>query len=392
MASSPRAVAGRLPWSRWALAGAVLGLPAGRAQIAVSANDAHLVQVDGINRVVAPAPPDGLTLIDLGRYPPRIVGEVLGVPNSVIGPPVSVAITPDGSLALAVACMRVDPADPTRQVEDNRVTVVDLRAAPPRVIARLTAGAAPAAVSINRQGTLALVANRGDGSVSIFRIRGSRVEGIGRLAVGNAASALGQVAFVPDGRRALLARDGDNLVTLLAVDGERVSRAGRDLHTGFRPYGLDVAPDGRFAVVGNVGYGDGDIDTVSVIDLRRDPVRTVATIGAGRTVEGLKLSPDGRFCAVVVQNGSNQPRTSPFHSDHGSLELFRVDDLRLVRIAAAPIGHWPQGVAWSADGRTLLVGNMVERTLQVLRWDGVHLTDPGYSLAVPGGPASLRTP
>ena len=36
-----------------------------------------------------------------------------------------------------------------------------------------------------------------------------------------------------------------------------------------------------------------------------------------------------------------------------------------------------QGVAFSADSSVILVGNMVERNVQVLRWDGTSLTDRG---------------
>ena len=39
----------------------------------------------------------------------------------------------------------------------------------------------------------------------------------------------------------------------------------------------------------------------------------------------------------------------------------------------------------------ILVGNMVERNVQVLRWDGTVLTDRGERIRVNGGSAALRT-
>jgi hypothetical protein len=39
----------------------------------------------------------------------------------------------------------------------------------------------------------------------------------------------------------------------------------------------------------------------------------------------------------------------------------------------------------------ILVGNMVERNVQVLRWDGTSLTDRGERIRVNGGSAALRT-
>ena len=39
----------------------------------------------------------------------------------------------------------------------------------------------------------------------------------------------------------------------------------------------------------------------------------------------------------------------------------------------------------------ILVGNMVERNVQVLRWDGTSLTARGERIPVNGGSAALRT-
>lgn len=71
--------------------------------------------------------------------------------------------------------------------------------------------------------------------------------------------------------------------------------------------------------------------------------------------------------------------------------LLRVNGTALARVAEAPIGHWSQGAAFSADGRTILVSNMVEKDLQVFEWDGAQLRDTGHRIKVNGGPAAIRT-
>jgi len=114
-------------------------------------------------------------------------------------------------------------------------------------------------------------------------------------------------------------------------------------------------------------------------------------VTVGQTPEGIKFSPDGSVLAVVVMNGSNKPRESPFHADAGRLVLFRVSGKALRHLAQAPIGHWSQGVAFSADGSVILVGNMVEKELQVFRLSGGSLSDTGLRVAVKGGPAAIRT-
>jgi DNA-binding beta-propeller fold protein YncE len=81
----------------------------------------------------------------------------------VVGPPSSVAIAPDESLAVVTAATTVDPADPKKTVPDNKVSVIDLKASPPAVVATVEAGAGAAGVAINGAGNLALVANRSDG-------------------------------------------------------------------------------------------------------------------------------------------------------------------------------------------------------------------------------------
>ena len=130
-------------------------------------------------------------------------------------------------------------------------------------------------------------------------------------------------------------------------------------------------------MVGNLGRGTGDADTVSLLDLTREPWRVVDTVSVGQTPEGVAASPDNRHVAVTVMNGSNKPAGSPFHGP-GLVKLLRIENGRLSVASEARVGTWPQGVAFSADGRTLLVGNMVEREVQVLRVaeDG-KLTDSG---------------
>jgi len=152
-----------------------LGLPPGAlAQWAVSSNDNKVMLDNGVVKIVPNAAPDTVTIIDLGVSPPKVLAEI-PVPGSVVGPPMSVAITPDQGLALVTSSAKKDPADATRTVPDNRLSVVDLRATPPAVIATLEAGKGAAGVSINRQGTLALVANRAEGTVSVFTIQGKTV-------------------------------------------------------------------------------------------------------------------------------------------------------------------------------------------------------------------------
>ena len=364
---------------------------AAHAQIAVSANDNKATLDNGANVVVANAPPDTVTLIDLGARPPKVIGEVANVPNSVVGPPMSVAVSPDETIALVTRASRIDPADPTKAIADDTLSVIDLKASPPAVIATLKAGAGAAGVSFNKQGTLVLVANRNEGTVSVFTVSGKTLTPAGKISLGDANSGPSHVMFTPDGKRALVTRDGDSVLSLLSIDGAKVESAKRDFTAGIRPYGLDMSPDGRFAVVANIGRNQGDADTISLIDMQARPVRVVETVTVGPTPEGIQLSPDGKTLAVAIHDGSGKAKESPFYNEHGKLVLFRVDGWKLVRIAQAPIGHWSQGIAFSRDGATILVQNMLEKNIQVFRFDGTTLEDTGQRIALSGGGAAIRT-
>lgn len=359
------------------------------AQIVLSANDSKVVLVDGVQTTVRNPPADTVTIIDLGVLPPKIIGEVKA-PASVVGPPQSVAIAPNGSIALVTAAMKIDPADPTKTIPDNKVSVIDLKQSPPSVIATLQAGAGASGVSINPAGTLALVANRSEGTVSVFTINGRSVSAAGKVDLGAPLSSPCHVVFTPDGKMALVTRNLDSLVSVLSIDGSKVEYTKRDIVAGLKPYGIEITPKGDAAVVANIGAGaTGGADTISLIDLSLNPPRAVDHIAVGPTPEGLALSADGNYAAVTVMNGSNSAKSSPFFNDFGILAILRLNNKKLAPVTQAKVGHWCQGTAWSRDGHTVLVQCMVEKQIMIFGFDGRKLTRAG-SIKIDGGPAGLR--
>jgi DNA-binding beta-propeller fold protein YncE len=313
------------------------------------------------------------------------------VPNSIVGPPQNVAITPDESLALVASSTRLDPADSAKTAPDDKLTVIDLRASPPAVLATLRAGNGASGVTINRAGTLALVANRFEGTVSVFTIAGKTVAAAGKVEVGTPESLLSGVVFTRDGRTALVTRNNDSLISVLSIDGAKVENTKRDIAANLKPYGIDVTPSGDTAIVASIGVGPtGGADTLSVIDLAADPPRTVNHVSVGPTAEGLAVSPDGRFVAVTVMNGSNAAKTSPLFHDYGWLRIYAVNKTALALVAETQIGHWCQGIAWSADARTVLTQCAVEREIMTFGFDGRRLST-GQSVKVGGGPSGIRT-
>ncbi len=368
----------------WPLSAAI-----GEAQVVVSANDSKATLIDGVNTPVRNPPPDTVTIIDLSASPPKVIGEVRA-PNSVVGPPQTVAIAPDESIALVASSTKLDSAAPAGTAPDDLVTVIDLKASPPAVLATVHAGRGASGISFNPAGTLALVANRMEGTVSIFTVNGKTVTPAGKVDLGAPESGPSHVAFTRDGRMALVTRNNDSFISLLAVDGASVTYAKRDIAAGLKPYGLEVSPTADLAFTGNIGAGaSGGADTISVIDLAANPPRAIDHVTVGPIAEGIALSSDGQYLSVTVMNGTNVPKASPLFNDFGRLRVYGVTNKTLTPIAEARIGHWCQGTAWSRDSRTVLAQCMVEKEILIFRFDGKSLS-PAGSIKVNGGPAGIR--
>jgi DNA-binding beta-propeller fold protein YncE len=365
---------------------AVFAAPAS-AQIAVSANDGKVRLDNGVVKTT-PNNPDTVAIIDMGVRPPKLLHEI-EVPTSIVGPPSSVAISPDRSIALVTANMKLDPADPTKQIPDNRMSIIDLKANPPAVIGTVETGKGPAGVAIGPKGNIALVANREEGTVSVFAIDGKTLTALGKVDFGNPKSGPSGVTITPDGATALVTRDGDSRISVVAIDRDKAEYTKRDMFPGQRPYGIEISSKGDIAVVANIGAGQGDADTVSVIDMKAKPVRVVDTVTVGQTPEGIAMSPDGKWVAVTVMNGSNKPIASPFYNALGLLKLYKVVGKKLVYTSQVETGVWTQGIAFTPDSKTLLIQNKEQKELQVLAIRGDKVVDTRQRIAMKNGGAGI---
>ena len=366
----------------------LLAPSAGRAQIAVSSNDHKTSWARGLITPVPNPAPDTATIIDMNVFPPRIVAT-LEVPGGVSGPPQAVAITPDEAVALVTSSSKPDPTSPGRVVNNDVLTVIDLQAKPPVVIATFHTGGQAGGVSINRAGTLALVATRTDGGVSVFSISGKRVTPVGKVPICSDDCHPAMPVFTPDGRTALVTRFNDHKVAILSVDGTKVEYTARDISANLKPYPMEMSPKSAVAVVSNVGNGlVGGADTLSVLDLTGRLPRVASTVSVRPLPEGMSISPDGNFVAAASMNGSNSPPTSPLFNDYGVLQIFRMRGTTLTPVTEAPIGHWCEGIAWNLKSDTLLV-QCAEQELQIFRFDGRTLVASG-ALKVGGVPTGIR--
>ena len=366
------------------LAGQALG------QIAVSSNDHKMVQENGVTRNLADPKPDTITVLDLGVSPVKVLATISDVPGSVAGPPLSVAITPDEAVALVASSSKLDPADKTKLAPDNRITVVDLRNR--KVVNQVDGGIGPAGLSITKDGKRAYVADRSGGAITLLGIDGLQVKPIKTEKIATPAALLSHVAVSPDGTTGIATINGEAKVAILKLQGDQISVV-RTLDVVPRPYPVVFSPTGKFAVVGCGGDPKGGNGALVVIDFSTDPAGKIAdTIDVGHeALEGMMMSSDGKWIAVVLHAGSTRPKDAPQYKPNGVVALFSVDGMKVAKSSEAPIGVWSQGASFSRDGKTLVVQNMVQHNLMVFRNDNGKLTDAGQAIDVVGGGAAIRS-
>jgi DNA-binding beta-propeller fold protein YncE len=375
-------------------AASMLTSAAQAAPYMIVGNDEKLVWDDQGKPVLSAPGRDNVLILDLAEpEAPRIVAN-LPVKNSIVGPPVNVAITPDGALALVADSVNVTKdGEVLRQEPDSKVYVIDLKANPPRVATSLTTGKQPSGLDISPSGEQALVANRGDGTVTLLSIRGTDVAIADTAALGSPADQVAHVAFTPDAGRALAVKFAGHKISVIEIKDGKLAYNKLDLPTGLWPYNVAVAPSGKIALTadnGNAGASDGSVDTVSIIDLEANPPRVVDRVVVGDGPEGLAVSPSGDLAVAANLRGGNSAKTAFFYSPIGTVTLLRINGKQVTRLKDIEVGGLPEPVCFTPDGRYLYVGNYLSQDFSILKVDGSEVVDTGKRFKVPGHPASAR--
>jgi DNA-binding beta-propeller fold protein YncE len=340
--------------------------------------------------VLSPPGKDQVLIVDIADpESPKIVAS-LPLKNSIVGPPVNLDIDPSGSVALVADSVDVvKDGDALKQVPDNKIYVIDLKASPPRLAATIAAGKQPSGLNISPDGKLALVANRGDNSISVLSINGTDVKVIDTVAMPDSVA---HVMFTPDGKRALAIRFPAHKVSVLDIASDKVTYSKLDLPTGQWPYNVVVTPNGRIALTsdnGGAGSSDGSVDTTSVIDLEANPPRIIDRVVVGDGPEGLAMSPKGDLAVAAILRGSNMKKAF-FYQKNGSLSILKIEGKKVIKTGDIEVGGLPEAVMFTPDGKYILAGNFLDGDFSILKVDGTEVTDTGKRFKVPGHPASAR--
>jgi len=380
-----------VPQVLWLAVGlALVGLAAvSQAQHLVIGLD-NKIDIDEAGKQV-PRPPgkDAVVIVDIAqRAAPRIVSTV-PLMNSLLGPPTNLAITPDDRVALVANSVEwVEDGGTWKPAPDNKLFVIDLQARPPTLVETVTVGKQPSGMAINKAGTLVLIANRADSSVTVATRTGTQVKVIKTLTF-PAGDEPASVAITPDTKHALVARYKANKLAVLDIEGETVTDNKQELPAGLLPYNVQITPDGHVALV-TAGTPDGHVDAMPVYDLTATPWRVIDWVVVGDGPEGLTISPTGKLAVPVLIKGSAAAKTAWYYHT-GALAVLAIDGTKVTRVGEVEVGRLPEGVAFSPDGTYLYVANYLDDDLWTFKVEGTTLTRVGQALKLPGHPASMRS-
>ena len=359
------------------------------SQLVISGNEAKIDLTSGTAVVLPDGPPDSLSILNFLTFPPKVT-HLENIRNSVIGPPSNIAITPDESLALIASSTLPDPENPGKWIPDNVIHVLDLTAVPPAIIGEIETDAQPSGMSIARDGSYALVANRGAGTIAKLSIDRKNVAVKQTIKVCEAEDQVSDVSIGPDGTMAVASVTSGGYLAMLTIENGNLTLTDRKFSVCGSPYRCVISPDGAFALTAGSGQGFPDEDALTVVDLTSDPPRTADYVPIGSGPESIEISPDGKLVAAVLMEGSNLAKDDPRHQSHGKLTVLARRGRTFEVVQTLRTGPIPEGVAFSPDGKYLIVQCHPIRELWLYRVEGERVTDTGERVTVPGMPSSLR--
>jgi DNA-binding beta-propeller fold protein YncE len=324
---------------------------------------------------------------------PRLMGS-LPLENSIVGPPTNIAITPNQQLALVASSFKSErTADNAawKFVPSDELFVVDLSDYKPKLINTIKVGRQPSGIGINKQGSLAVVANRDEKSLSVLSIQGSNVTLIQTLAISDGP---GSVAFTPDGKRVVVTRPAAHKISLFDISDANQLSLNSEHWVGLFPWAVSVTNDGKQALVTNIGNGassDGGAKTVSVLDLAAAPPRIVRHISVGDAPEGIAITPKGDAAFVSILQGSfDAPKGAWFANPNGKLTILRKKNGMFEAAESVDVGGFPEGVGISYSGEVVYVGNYSTNSISILAKNKQGKWVVRETMELPGPPASLR--
>ncbi|WP_158277580.1 beta-propeller fold lactonase family protein [Opitutus sp. ER46] len=310
----------------------------------------------------------------------------LPVALSYIGPPTSLAAVPGQPVALVAGSSRVGGDVPAAFLPDRALTLVRWRGEVPAVQQTLELGLQPASIGLHPDGRHALVANRGDGTLSVLELSAAGVRESARVSIARAEEIVAHVEVAPDGRHALASLNQSDAVVLLALDADARPTVLHRASLGRGPYVIRYLPGGRGAAVAHIGSNE-----IVFVDLDREALRVRQRITVDRVPEGLDLSPDGEWIAASCMHGFGvTDEHDARFGQAGRVHLLRRNAAGYEPAQQLAVDGGPQFAVFLSDGLHLVVAETGFRRLGLFRRNGASAAFtrlPG-ALTLPGEPVA----
>ncbi|AWP22620.1 hypothetical protein C4901_04065 [Acidiferrobacter sp. SPIII_3] len=267
-----------------------------------------------------------------------------GGPESIIADPLGYVITAD-SLAHAVSAYRIDPAD-------GRLARAAVRLQGPRTN--------PFSVTASPGGHDIYVANSGDSTVGIYRMRRGRGVLIpdGRVHEAPGAKPY-SVTFTPNGRYAYVANFGNATIGMYRRAPDHAALMPLGLFhepPGDGPYGLAVGPDGRFLYVAD--FRANVLLVLAIGAHGRLTLKDRVTEPFDHHPDSLVIDPSGRYLFVANTSAND-------------ISIFRINqaDGRLTHVGHVPTGGYPFSLTLDTAARFVFAVNYGNSTISRYRLD-----------------------
>lgn len=361
----------------------------GRALVILS--DADMVASAYVDGQLGPeGGPDTLSVIALDGHPRAFAAKQVLASNSVAGPPVAVAVTPDGRHAIMVETFRPRPPDRTAATFaslqfGNRIQVVDISdPGRPAIVQTVDGPLRPDAVSISPDGALVAIAVNpaGDGTkvpLVLYPFAAGRLGQPSAPAIPgwHPGDRLIHAEFHPTLPVLALLNETRAEVSFVRLEAAgstpTLAAWGNAVRIEKSPYMVRFTPDGRHAIA-NALYWGPDVQGTwteaprgSIVSVRVDarkardgtPVHAmVSRAMTGVSPEGIAISPDGSLVVTTNLERSYLPFDDPRQTWFSSLTLVRLDARSgtLERVGDFAFdGILPESAAFDASGRFLAV-------------------------------------
>lgn len=356
----------------------------------VSISDADMLASAYVNGQLGPREGhDTLSVIPLNGHVRDFQAYETEASNSVAGPPLAVAVTPNGRYALVVESFQPRPEGTaeTQTFADlsqgNRLQVFDLsNPTQPTRVQDLAIAERPDSVSISADGSLVAVTfhPRGAGSETPLALipfnRGQLGEPVYPIVPGfPLGERLIHAEWHPSRNVLALVNETAGEISFVEVTGQELQAWGNVVQVEKAPFMVRFTPDGRYAIT-NALYWGADVEgrwteapRGSLVSIRLEAGTQadgsprhalVSRAETGVSPEGIAISPDGRYVVTTNLERSYLPYDDERITWFSSLTLVTLDREtgQLNRVGDYPYdGILPEAAAFDASGEFLAVVN-----------------------------------